>query len=97
MTQRLDTFHHPDKEFTDKEQDLVRSFRTLCKIDHLATFSSDTFRMYGLDRFITDKQHGIGGFFAKLSANKLVEKVGWMRSTLPTNHGRPIQTYRWRT
>ena len=99
MTQRLDTYHHPDKQFTDKEKDLVKSFKALCKIDQQGwndRFSSDTFRMYGLDRFIADKAHGIGGFFAKIVANRLVEQVGWERSDLPSNHGRMVRVYRWK-
>jgi len=93
--QRLDTYHLPDRTFTLKEQDMVTTFRSLCNIDEHTTFSSDTFRMYGLDRFIMDKAHGIGGFFAKLVANGLVVQTGWTRSTLPSNHGRMIRTYGW--
>jgi len=96
VSQRLDTYHHPDKQFTDKEKDLVRTLHTLCTVDRLTTFSSDTFRMYGLDRFIADKAHGIGGFFAKIVANRLVEQVGWERSDLPSNHGRMVRVYRWK-
>ena len=93
--QRQDTYHLPDRTFTLKEKDMATTFRSLCNIDQHGTFSSDTFRMYGLDRFIVDKAHGIGGFFAKLVANGLVVQVGWVRSCLPSNHGRMIRTYRW--
>ena len=95
VVKRLDAYHLPDRMFTLKERELVKTFKTLCNIDGHTTFSSDTFRMYGLDRFIVDKAHGIGGFFAKLVANGLVVQVGWVRSCLPSNHGRMIRTYRW--
>jgi hypothetical protein len=52
--------------------------------------------MYGLDRFIGDKAHGIGGFFAKIVANDEVVQVGWERSALPSNHGRMVRKYRWK-
>jgi len=95
VVKRQDTYHLPDRTFTLKEKDMATTFRSLCNIDQHTTFSSDTFRMYGLDRFIVDRAHGIGGFFAKLVANGLVVQVGWVRSCLPSNHGRMIRTYGW--
>lgn len=81
---------------TPKDHNLLRSFRALCRVDQLEEFCSDDFRMYGLDRFIADKQHGIGGFFAKLKVNGFAEEVGWRRSVKPENHGRRIRVYRWK-
>jgi len=58
-------------------------------------FSSDTFRLFGFDRFIVDTQHGIGSFFAKLVKNGDVKKVDWIRSEVASNHGRQIRLYEW--
>jgi hypothetical protein len=82
---------------TDKDQQNIKAFRTLLKMDNIEVFSSDDFRRYGLDRFIKDTQHGIGMFFAKLKKNGLVEHVGFTRSQLASNHSHTIRTYHWRT
>lgn len=82
-------------KLTATDKDLVKTFRTLCKIDDHKQFSSDVFRMYNLDRFIRDKQHGIGGFFAKLVKAKLIRKVGWTRSKIASNNMRAIRLYEW--
>lgn len=96
MNQRLDVYHLPDKTLTVKDNDMLRTFKTLTGLDRLLEFSSDDFRLYGLDRFIVDKAHGIGGFFAKLKANGLIVEVRWKRSSVPTNHGRRIPVWRWK-
>ena len=77
------------------DKDNLRAFRALLLLDEVEVFSSDDFRRYGLDRFIRDKQHGIGFFFAKLCVNKIAQRVGYTRSTLASNHGHTIRTYRW--
>lgn len=82
-------------KLTPTDKDLAKTFRTLCNIDNRTQFSSDTFRMYGLDRFIRDKQHGIGGFFAKLLKAKRIVRVGWTRSKIASNNMRSIRVYEW--
>lgn len=62
---------------------------------HIEFFSSDDFRRYQLDRFIRDKQHGIGGFFAKMKHNGLIVECGYTRSTLASNHSHTIRLYKW--
>ncbi len=84
-----------DFSFNTRELDLIRTFKTLTKIDNLTQFSSDDFRMYGLDRFIKDRQHGIGGFFAKLVKNKIVRQVGHKHSVVPSSHFHEIKVYEW--
>lgn len=84
-----------DWTLTDAEERNLKAFRSLLKLDSIEVFSSDDFRRYGLDRFIADKQHGIGGFFRKLLKNGLVVKVGHKRSDLVSNHGHEIKTYKW--
>lgn len=84
-----------DTKLTPKEEDLLRTFRTLCRIDGRLTFSSDTFRMYGLDRFLNDSQHGIGGLFAIWKKLGFIEKVGMTRSQIKSNHLREIKLYRF--
>lgn len=93
MTQETltDTFSF---QLTAKDHDLLRSFRTLLKIDEKTEFTSDDFRMYGLDRFLVDKQHGIGGLFAKWKHAKRIKDTGaTKRSVLPSNHMRRIAVY----
>jgi hypothetical protein len=85
-----------DPSLTSKDEQNLKAFRTLLKMDNIEVFSSDDFRRYGLDRFIRDTQHGIGTFFAKLSKNGLVEHVGYKASDLASNHGHTIKTYKWR-
>jgi len=81
-------------DLTKKDQDLLRTFRTLLRMDNRQEFSSDNFRMYGLDRFLRDKQHGIGGLFAKWKHNQLIQQTGWTRSQIEANHMRRIATYK---
>ena len=85
-----------DSKLTAKEEDLLKTFRTLCQIDNRLTFSSDTFRMYGLDRFLNDTAHGIGGLFAMWKKLGYIEKVGMTRSQLKANHLREIKLYRFK-
>jgi len=84
-----------DFTFTRLESALVKKFRTLLDLERKDTFSSDDFRLYGLDRHIEDKQHGIGGFFARLVHSKQIRIVGQVRSLLPQNNLRRINEYRW--
>jgi len=81
-------------KLTDIDRDLIKSFFTLLQVDGKEQFSSDDFRHYGLDRFLRgDSKHSIGGFFSKLLKNGLIRKVGWKRSTIPTNNFREIRVY----
>lgn len=95
---RKDSFHLPKIQatLTSKDSDLLRSFRALCTANKLSEFSSDDFRMYGLDRFTVDKAHELGGLFAKWKVNGIIEDTGKRkRSVLPQNHGREIKVYKW--
>ena len=92
MTPTQQTF---DLSYSQVDKDLLRTFKTLTMIDKLETFSSDDFRMYGLDRFLRDTQHGVGGFFAKMKHNKDAEPVGRKRSVLPSNNMREIRVWKW--
>ena len=80
-------------EFDSKAKDLFRSFRALLAVDKIAQFSSDNFRQYNLDRFVEDKQHGIGGLFAVWKHEGLIKIVGEERSILPSNNMRFIHVY----
>ena len=86
-----------DYTLTAKDQQNLKAFRTLLKLDNIEVFCSDDFRRYGLDRFIVNTQNGIGAFFSKLCKNGLVERVGYTRSQLASNHSHTIRTYRWKT
>ena len=85
-----------DFALTSQDEKNLKAFRTLLKMDNIEVFSSDDFRRYGLDRFIKNTQVGIGAFFAKLCKNRLVERVGYTRSQLASNHGHTIRTYKWK-
>jgi hypothetical protein len=85
-----------DYRLTSKDETTLKAFQALLKLDKIEEFTSDDFRRYQLDRFIRDKQHGIGGFFAKLCKNGLVESCGFTRSLIESNHGHTIRLYRWR-
>jgi hypothetical protein len=86
-----------DFRLTSKDEQTLKAFKTLLKLDNIEVFSSDDFRRYGLDRFIKDTQHGIGTFFAKLVKNRLVEHIDYIHSDLASNHGHTIKTYSWRS
>ena len=96
-TQRLDFYHLPKEEtkLTSRDLDLIRTLKTILISEHTDTFSSDTLRKFGLDRYFPDKAHGIGGYFARLKVNKKTVQVGWIRSTFPSNHGRKIREYQF--
>ncbi len=87
------------KEFTFKftalEEAMLRRFRTLTKADYMTSFTSDDFRLYGLDRHFTNPQQDIGSFFAKLKHHGLVKVIGRKRSILPKNNMREIKEYEW--
>lgn len=80
---------------TPLEQALLKRFKTLTHFDRLDTFTSDDFRLYGLDRHFTNPQQDIGGFFAKLVHHKVVRALGHKRSILPKNNMREIKEYEW--
>ena len=98
LNHRRDTYHLPRQQakLTPVDLDLIRTFKTLCRLDNLQTFTSDDFRMYGLDRYLKDKAHGIGGTFARWIVNGVIVETGlWRRSGLASNHGRKVRVYRW--
>jgi hypothetical protein len=85
-----------DFRLTSLDENNIKAFRTLLKMDGKVEFSSDDFRRYGLDRFIRDTQHGIGALFSKMKKNGLIEETGFTRSEIASNHSHTIRTYRWR-
>ena len=86
-----------DFSLTEKDRDLLRSFKRLLELDGKTEFSSDDFRMYGLDRFLKDKAHGIGGLFAKWKHQRQIVDTGkTKRSVLPSNNLRRISVYKWK-
>lgn len=97
MSERLDFYRLPKDlaKLTSRDFDLVKTLRTILTIEQSETFTSDTLRHYGLDRFFPDKVHGIGGFFARLKATNRIVEVGFTRSTFPSNHGRKIRRYQF--
>lgn len=88
MTEQTFNFH-----LSPLERQLLRKFKTLLWTEQKKTFTSDDFRQYGLDQHIEDKQHGIGGLFARAVHNKIIKRVGTKRSVLPKNNYRKIGEY----
>lgn len=82
-------------ELSEFEETMLRRFRTLTQVDLLDEFSSDDFRMYGLDRHFADPSHDIGILFAKAVHHKKMLIVGRKRSVLPKNNMREIKVYVW--
>ncbi len=80
-------------ELSLNEQDLAKHFLALCRMNRLSQFSSDDFRMYGLDRFMKDPQHEVGSLFAKMQHARMIKPVGRKRSVLESNHIREIRVY----
>jgi hypothetical protein len=85
-----------EAKLTVRETDLWRRFEAWLNIEAKKQFSSDDLRrIFGkhLQEFFRDSQHGIGGFFAIAVKLRMIREVGWIRSTVPTNHGRKIRLY----
>jgi hypothetical protein len=60
-------------------------------------FTSDDFRLLGLDRFLLHPDKDVGILFWKMKENKIIEDTGERTaSIIPSNHGREIKVYRWR-
>jgi len=85
-----------DSKLTAKEEDLLKTFKTLCEKDQRETFSSDTFRNYQLDKCLRDTMHGIGGLFAIWKKLGYIEQVGMTRSQLKKNNLREIKLYKFK-
>ena len=89
MSQRLST------HLSNFETVLVQRFKQYTQLYGLATFTSDDFRMAGLDRFFVDRPHDLGELFRKLTLNNTITKVGRIPSILPKNNFREIKIYKW--
>ena len=90
----------PTFDFTlnKTDQNLLKTLHTLLRIEEKQDFTSDDFRMYGLDRFLRDTQNGLGGLFAKWKHHKLIIDTGKRRrSQLTSNHLREIKVWRFPT
>ena len=61
-------------------------------------FSSDDFRLLGLDKQLTGhKANRIGGFFRYLKVNKLAEPTGErVPTSIPKGHKRYITVWKWK-
>lgn len=75
------------------EEKLLRKFKTLLWVEQKKTFTSDDFRNYGLDKYMKDTQHSIGGLWARAVHNKIIRRVGTKPSVLPQNNFRKIGEY----
>lgn len=82
-------------KLTKRDKILISKFKALLQVEGKTRFSSDDFRMYNLDRYLYDKKHGIGGFFARLVKNKIIRCVGRTPSIIESNNMREIKLYEW--
>ena len=76
-----------------RDLDVLRTLKTLCKLENRNTFNADDLFLLQLDRFFSDKQHDIGSWFARLQHHKKIEAVGYVRSKRVSNHLREIRVY----
>jgi hypothetical protein len=81
-------------DVSDRDLDVLRTLHTTCELEKRTSFTADDIFLLQLDRFFPDVAHGVGGFFARLQHNGLIEQVGWKRSTRPSNHLRQIREYK---
>lgn len=84
---------------TPREQDLVTTLRTICKLDKTNTFTADTFRRHKLDRFLKPDSQGrrnIGALFIKLKACGVAVPNGSVCSGVDANYSRRIQVWKWK-
>ena len=78
------------------EQEIERRFRDLTKKKNIKTFSSDTFRSFGLDVLLEgDTLRKTGSFFHTLLIEGKIREVGRTRSDIASNKKREIRLYEW--
>jgi len=83
---------------TPQEYFLLLKFRTLLNAEGKQTFTSDDFRAYGLDRFLTRPDKMIGSTFLHWKVLDFTEATGkWVCSKLASNHGRKVQEWKMKT
>ena len=90
--QQLGKWH----DLTAQDVTLYQQFYALCTRDGKKQFSSDTFREYGLDRNLSDKQHDIGCLFARWKWHRLIVEVDRVKSRISSNHGRKVSVFKFR-
>ncbi len=82
-----------DFSLNARDYDVLRTLKTLCKLENRNTFSADDLFLLQLDRFFKDKQHEIGSWFARLQHHGKIEAVGYVRSKRVSNNLRQIRVY----
>lgn len=88
----------PVVQLTPNEEAVYTQFRSRCVVHGIGEFTSDLFRMWGLDRILYgDPQRKTGIFFLKLLELEFSEDTGMrVKSTMKSRHGAEIKVYRWR-
>ena len=83
-----------DLKLTSQDRFLYQKFRCHLVMEGKTQFSSDDFRAYRLHEFLFgDPSHAIGALFARWVHNKLIKKVGFVRSKVASNNLRVIRLY----
>lgn len=84
-----------DFALTQPEVARTLEFKARLEADGKEFFDSDDFRNYGLDVFMSDPVHEIGGLFAKLKANDFITSIGETASEIASNNKRKVDLWRW--
>jgi len=82
---------------SQREQDLLKTLRTHMHLEAMQTFTVDTLRMLGFDRYMPldrDGRRNYGSMMVKWHYNGLAEPCGWQSSVAEANHGRKVQVWK---
>ena len=80
---------------TLKDKALTKAFIARLKQDGKTYWTSDDFRQYGLDRLMTDPQHEIGAYFARLKWHGHIIAAGEEASAIVSNNKRKVDLCRF--
>jgi hypothetical protein len=86
-----------DTKLTQLEHQLIQKLHCHLTVEMKTKFTSDDFRMLGLDRFVVgDPSKAIGLLFWKIKQNGIAEDTGERTaSIIPSNHGREIKVWKF--
>ena len=82
---------------TPRETDLLKTLRTHMRLEAETTFTVDTLRQLGYDRYMPLDKAGnrnYGSFMVKLKYYEHAEPCGWTASVAEANHGRKVQVWK---
>ena len=90
--------HYTPEPITQRELDLYRTLQTHLTLSKTDTFTTDTLRQLGFDRFMQKDKRGhvnYGTLIIKWKLNRLIEPTGeTVCSALDSNHSRRIMKWK---